>query len=118
VYLNGQIYTGIGNIFDKCFNEPYEIAYAISDDGKVFMFTSREDDRISISAYYRKRFIEDNGSSIDRIIILIHSHVFGPKRFSTKDIEFLNKMKGYGFTGKYILYHKPSGEYLTHKERE
>ena len=112
--LHSQVYVGIGNIFDNLFNEPYEIAYALLDDGEIFSFTTKEDSRISASASFRKELIKKYGYSMDRVILLIHSHTYGLNRFSERDIIFLKNMRRYGFKGVYVLYYKPTNSFKVY----
>ena len=114
--LYAQIYLGIGNIFTKCFSEPYEVAIFLMDDGQFFTMSTQEEEQINISPGYVKDTLEKYGYGVNRIDIFIHSHPRGFGRFSMRDERFIKRLKSYGFSGKSYIYHNPTKKIIPHKD--
>jgi hypothetical protein len=109
--LAGTVYVRIGNIFDGVWTEPFETAYILMYDGKIFKVTTQEFKRVGIDRWLLLDYFNKNGYTAMDMVLIVHNHFENP-RFSSNDIQSYRMLRDGGFTGAFVLYHVPSGKYF------
>jgi len=104
------------NIYRVVFTEPFESVLFLFRDGTIFIYTTHEENIISIpSGVLLQRFQELKRDPKD-ILLVVHNHL-DPGRFSALDIAFYYRLRGYGFNGVFGIYYPASNHFVELKER-
>jgi len=108
------LYVSEGNLFDGEFKSTVESLYVICFDAYFYTLSTHEENRINISAYYLKTFLEERGRTLKDVAIMMHNH-FGMPMLSNPDRIFLLRLRNYGFCGSFGIYITSTGKIVYEK---
>ncbi len=102
--LSGIEKSGVINYdWQELFPDHLERVYIIIKNGAIIQHSSQYEAMINISVGMLETRLEERGSSIKEIVIIIHNHR-KEKSFSRNDYKQYWTLKSYGFDGLFLLY--------------
>lgn len=107
-FAEAPVYISSGNIYHDVFTEPYETVIVLLEGGDYHAFTTQEAFSIAIGATYIREFLRLQGRKVNEVASIIHNHYVSPS-FSEADKREYQRLLRYGFCGRFLLYHTPTG---------
>ena len=114
IHAPQTLYISEGNLFDGQFTTTVETLYIICFDGYTYGLSTHDANKIDISAFYLKTFLEERGYTLKDVAIMMHNH-FAMPMFSGPDRTFLLRARNYGFRGSFGVYVTATGRVVYEK---
>ena len=108
---NIQVYAKELNLWAGAFLEPYEILYILFENGDLYGFTTKDENKVNVPVSWICEFLEERGHTMSDAIYIIHNHFADPK-FSPRNMKTMHEVRERGFNGVFAMLDTATGKII------